>query len=105
HGITLSNIFQLAWSLVLRAFTGSDDICFGYLTSGRDIPLSGIEDAIGPFINMLVCRTKFSSDLTLGQLLESTQEDYINNTKHQHVSLAEIKRSLNLPDIPLFNTI
>lgn len=105
HALTISNIFQLAWGLVLRAYTGSDDVCFGYLTSGRDIPLPGIEDAIGPFINMLVCRTKFSNDNTVSQLLESTQEDYLQSTKHQHLSLAEIKRSLNLPDIPLFNTI
>ncbi|KAI0546770.1 hypothetical protein F4679DRAFT_401148 [Xylaria curta] len=105
HGLTLSNIFHLAWSLVLRAYTGSNDVCFGSLTSGRDIPVPGIEDACGPFINLLVCRTKFSEDLSLGQLLERTQTDYLNNTEHQHLPLVEIKRSLNLSGIPLFNTI
>ena len=104
-GLTLSNVFQLAWALVLRAYTGSDDVCFGYLTSGRNIPIAGIEDALGPFINMLVCRTKFSGYATIAQLLSSTQDDYLQGNKHQHISLAEIKRSLNLPDIPLFNTI
>ena len=105
HGLTLSNVFHLAWSLVLRAYTGSNDVCFGSLTSGRDIPVPGIEDACGPFINLLVCRTKFSDDLSLGQLLERTQADYLNNVEHQYLPLVEIKRSLNLSGIPLFNTI
>ncbi|RYP49816.1 hypothetical protein DL768_004545 [Monosporascus sp. mg162] len=96
---------KLPWALVLRAYTGSDDVCFGYLTTGREIPLAGIEDALGPFINMLVCRTQFPDDIPLAQLLQRTQHDYLQSTKHQHLSLAETKRSLNLPDLPLFNTI
>ncbi|PFH58666.1 hypothetical protein XA68_13399 [Ophiocordyceps unilateralis] len=103
--LTLSNVVQVAWGLVLRAFTGSDDVCFGYLTSGRDIPLPGVEEALGPLINMLVCRIDFSNGSTMADLLQRAQEDHVQNSRHQHLSLAEIKGSLQLPDIPLFNTI
>ncbi|PHH92582.1 hypothetical protein CDD83_6744 [Cordyceps sp. RAO-2017] len=103
--LTLSNVAQTAWGLVLRAFVGSDDVCFGYLTSGRDIPLRGVGEALGPLINMLVCRIDFSNALSLADLLRRVQEDHNQNNRHQHVSLAEIKSSLQLPDIPLFNTI
>lgn len=47
-GITLASIFHLAWAFCLRSFTGMDSVCFGYLTSGRNIHLRGIDDAIGP---------------------------------------------------------
>ncbi|KAK5624976.1 hypothetical protein RRF57_000692 [Xylaria bambusicola] len=104
HDLTIANIFHLAWSLVLQAYTGSDDVCFGYVATGRDIPLVGVEHALGPFINMLVCRTKFSVDVPLKELLQRTQEDYLLSTKHQHISLADIKCSLNLNGLPLFNS-
>ena len=105
HGVTLSNLFYAAWGLVLRAYTGLEDVSFGYLTSGRDIPIHGIAEAVGPYINMLVCRMKFSKDLAVAELLRNTQEDYLRSSKHQHLSLADIQRPLNLPETSLFNTI
>lgn len=104
-GITLANLFKLAWSLVLRSFTASSKICFGYMTSGRDVPLLGIEDAVGPFINMLVCYLDIVSERSLLETLQGLQSDFIDALPHQRVSLAEIRHSLNLTgDDALFNT-
>ncbi|RZJ27662.1 MAG: hypothetical protein EOO48_11410, partial [Flavobacterium sp.] len=47
RSVTLVNIFQLAWGLVLKQYIGSEDVCFGYLSSGRDAPLDGIEQGVG----------------------------------------------------------
>ena len=46
HGVTTANLVHIAWALVLRCFTGAEDVCFGYLTSGRDIPVDDIDAAI-----------------------------------------------------------
>ncbi|KAF4944074.1 hypothetical protein FGADI_12956 [Fusarium gaditjirri] len=43
--ISMASIFQLAWALVLRSYTSLQDICFGYISSGRDVELDGITDA------------------------------------------------------------
>lgn len=32
---TLDALFRTAWALVLRCYTGSDEVCFGYQSSGR----------------------------------------------------------------------
>ncbi|KAK2877809.1 NRPS [Arthroderma sp. PD_2] len=105
YGSTLSNVIQLAWALVLRCYTGTDDVCFGYLASGRDIPLSGIENAVGLFINLLVCRLQLDSNLSMLSILQSNESNFIRSLEHQHCSLAEIQHDLGLKTEPLFNSI
>ena len=102
--ITVANLFQAAWSLVLRAYTGSDEVAFGYLASGRDIELDGISDAIGPFINTLVCRVDMDG-LNPSKILKQMSKDYLDALPFQHTSLARIQRALGTAGVSLFNTI
>ncbi|KAM0805972.1 nonribosomal peptide synthase Pes1 [Usnea florida] len=104
HSVTLSNVLQLVWALVLRAYTGNDNVCFGYLSSGRDAPLEGIQDAVGLFISMLVCRMEFSSGVLVNTTLKQIQEDYTQSMAHQAFSLGDIQHELQLSGKSLFNT-
>ncbi|WEW56698.1 hypothetical protein PRK78_002146 [Emydomyces testavorans] len=83
--MTLANVFQVVWGLVLRAYSGEPDVVFGYLSSGRDIEGVDIENSVGAFITML--------------------EDFLDSLPHQHTSLAEVQHTLQLPGERLFNTI
>ncbi|PKX89648.1 nonribosomal peptide synthetase fmqA [Aspergillus novofumigatus IBT 16806] len=38
NNITLWHVLCLAWALVMRAYTNSDQVCFGYAKSARDFP-------------------------------------------------------------------
>src|SRR5690606_32998425 len=76
-GVTLSNVMLATWGLVLRPYVNMDDVCFGYLTAGRDAPLAGIQDAVGAFINMLVCRIKVTPSTTLESLFKEVQNSYL----------------------------
>ncbi|KAH5402212.1 hypothetical protein HBI32_167770 [Parastagonospora nodorum] len=108
HNLTLASIFRLAWAKVLRAFTGDNQVCFGYLASGREIPVEGIEEAVGAFINMLICSIDFdtTSQQTAIQSLEKLQDEYLQSLPYQHVSLAEIQHELGLSSgQKLFNTV
>ena len=104
NGLTLSNVLQLVWALVLRCYTGSDEVCFGYLASGRDVPVPGIQDAVGVFINMLICRMNLMPGVQLSQALKQVQADYVNSMTHQHCSLADVQHELRLSGTSLFNT-
>lgn len=104
NSLTVSNVLQTAWGLVLRCFTGLDEVSFGYLTSGRDAPVNGIQDAVGTFINMLVCRMNLGETTTIDQVLQKTQADYIRSLSYQHCSLAEIQHGLRISGSALFNT-
>jgi amino acid adenylation domain-containing protein/non-ribosomal peptide synthase protein (TIGR01720 family) len=105
NGVTIANVMQTVWGLVLRCYTGSDQLCFGYLASGRDIAVAGIEDVIGPFINMLVCRVDVDGASDVHQLVEQIQANYLAGLGHQHCSLAQIEHALDLSGTPLFNTL
>jgi hypothetical protein len=104
HSVTLANLTLSAWAIVLRRFTGSDDVCFGYPSAGRDSPVPGIQEAVGIFINMLCCRVRFAPGQTLADISRMVQDDYINSLPHQSCSLARIQHELGLEGQPLFNT-
>lgn len=104
RSITLANLFQVAWGLVLKSYTSSNDICFGYLTSGRDVPIAGIYDIVGPFINMLVCRLNFSGATTASQLLDEVQKETLRGLDHQHTPLIDVQHTLGIERGGLFNT-
>ncbi|KAL2851264.1 hypothetical protein BJX68DRAFT_266172 [Aspergillus pseudodeflectus] len=104
QGLTISSVLRIAWGLVLRSYTGLDSVCFGYLASGRDIPLRGASTIAGPLINLLICRISLSGDLPILSLLEDNQADYGRSIEHQHWSAAEVMHSLGLSGQPLFNT-
>lgn len=104
-GVTVSNLFQLVWGLVLKYYTNSPQICFGYLVSGRDIAIDGIDAAVGPFINMLICRMNLLNGADVAGILEQTQLDYLASLEHQHCSIAEIQHGLGFAGSSLFNTV
>jgi non-ribosomal peptide synthetase component F len=91
--------------MVLRSYTNLQDICFGYIASGRDVELDGILDAVGPFINILVSRIVFGKGDTATAMLEQLFGTYLDSLPHQHASLADIKHALKMPSGQLFNTV
>lgn len=104
HNISISNFFQVAWGLVLQAYTGSDSVCFGYLTSGREIPLQDSYEIAGPLMNLLVCRLSLISETSVISTLVENQAAYAWSLDHQHCALADVLHSINLPGQTLFNT-
>jgi hypothetical protein len=40
---TVANLCRVAWALVLQVMTSKDDVVFGEVVSGRDVPINGIE--------------------------------------------------------------
>ncbi|KAJ5893957.1 hypothetical protein N7495_005648 [Penicillium taxi] len=102
--VTLANLTLSAWAIVLTQVTGMRDVCFGYLSTGRDAPVNGIQDMVGIFINMLCCRVKFSGQESLTDISKRVNADYISCIPHQSCSLASIQHELGLQGLSLFNT-
>ena len=105
NGFTPANLFHLAWALLLRCYTGSETVCFGYLLSGRDVPVEGVEKTVGPFINLLVSRLHLGGSEPLTAVIERNQAEFVSSLNHQHSSLVQILRSLDEPVDTLFNTV
>lgn len=52
-GVTLHSMLQLVWHLVLHSYGGGSHTVTGTTISGRNLPITGIESALGLFINTL----------------------------------------------------
>ena len=104
YKVTVANVFLVVWGLVLRMINNADQVNFGYLTSGRDIDLDDVESAIGPYINMLICRMDMNDSSRLIDLVEKRREEYLESLPYQHTSLADIQHNLKLSKERLFNT-
>lgn len=102
--VTLSNVMHAAWAVVLRSYTGCDDVCFGYISAGRDAPVNGIQDTIGAFINMLCCRVQLPPTSPLDAIFQKVQEDFLDSLPYQRCSLAKVQHELGLAGKPLYNT-
>ncbi|KJZ73252.1 hypothetical protein HIM_07449 [Hirsutella minnesotensis 3608] len=100
--VTRSVFLQVAWGMVLSHLTGMDEICFGYLASGRNAPVEGIEGIIGPLANMLVARINMRG--SAAEIFKTTLDHSIEHLKHQHASLADVQHAIGLTGRRLFNT-
>jgi amino acid adenylation domain-containing protein len=99
--ITRAVFFQVVWAMVLSFHTGLHDVCFGYLVSGRDIPIEGVDRIIAPLISLLINRTDL--DGPLDSVLEDVSKRSVEHLKKQQVSLAELQHHIGSNE-KLFNT-
>lgn len=105
YNTTIANLMSSTWAILLRQYLGLNTVCFGYLSSGRDASITGVEDIIGPLITMLIRKVDFEDDDTITSLLERMHSQFSNSMQHQHCSLADIQRNLGLGGASLFNTV
>lgn len=98
-------LFQAIYALTLRIYTGRDDVVFGLLSSGRDIPIPEVEDTLGTFITMLIGRFCFDTTATIQAVVQKLQRDYVKHLSYQFFSLADLQTSLGLAGQPLFDTV
>ncbi|KAL2826232.1 hypothetical protein BDW59DRAFT_161069 [Aspergillus cavernicola] len=103
HNLTVANAFNAAWALTLAHFCQSEEVCFSYTASLRDAPVPGIDSVVGPAMNLLVCRLHTGTS-NIVDLLRQTQDDYMDNFPHRHVSLIDIQHAIRTSRTSLFNT-
>ncbi|KAL4939596.1 hypothetical protein BDV06DRAFT_224868 [Aspergillus oleicola] len=82
-----------AWALVLRSYTGLEDVCFSYATSGREAPLKGINNTVGAFLNAVVCRVKVPPTAVVSQALMQAKNDFVDSLSHQYFSALDDAQS------------
>jgi amino acid adenylation domain-containing protein len=105
--ITIAAVSNTLWAVVLSLFLGREDVCFGYLASGRDIDVEGIQHMLGPLVTLLVCHTSISHSSTQSflDLARMIQDGYLQSLPAQHYSLAEVYHALSMQGERLFNTV
>jgi len=104
-GVSVASLCHVAWSLVLSAVSGQNNVVFGTVLFGRTQAGSGSEQVLGMFINTLPVR------LSTGQInaLQSVQQMHNLLSEllhHEHASLALAQRCSKVQaPTPLFTAL
>lgn len=89
HDLKLVTIFQAAWALVLRCYTGLDDVCFGYSEDSHDL---------------LPSRATFAGESGLRHALDSLESTLKHDSNYESCSIEDIEDALELGRGGIFNT-
>ena len=85
--------FQAAVAYVQSLYLGASDVVIGSVTSGRMIPVPGIEDIFGPCIASLPFRLDFKHLTKVLDILRETHRSNRETLKHCSLSLREIAKA------------
>ncbi|HVR95699.1 MAG TPA: non-ribosomal peptide synthase/polyketide synthase [Thermoanaerobaculia bacterium] len=106
HRLTLNTLAQAAWALLLGRYSGQEDVVFGTVSSGRSVPVEGIEEMVGLFINTLPARVEVPAAAELGPWLHDLQERQAGMRHFEYSPLFRIQRWSEVPATqPLFESI
>lgn len=99
-------LFQASLVWFWGSIIGTDDVVLGNVTSGRTIPVDGIEDVIGPCLTTIPVRTKISQIRTIKELLETVHASNRESLAHCTLPLADIKKATGVaPGQPLYDAL
>jgi amino acid adenylation domain-containing protein/non-ribosomal peptide synthase protein (TIGR01720 family) len=91
-GITVNVIIQFAWHKLLQAYSSSRYSIVGTTVSGRDIPVEGIEESVGLYINTLPLVIDWGNDNTILAQLQQVQQQVTALSTHSFADLATLQK-------------
>ncbi|KAE8832034.1 hypothetical protein HRS9139_06276 [Pyrenophora teres f. teres] len=105
--VTISSFFSFCWALLLKELTQQHRVCFGQLISGRDAPIDGIHEVVGPVLSVLPTLVDFSCSSSASmELIQRFQKANNEAAAYQPCSLNNIEKSMGcLAYGGLFNTV
>ncbi|KAI4100226.1 MAG: hypothetical protein L6R37_005598 [Teloschistes peruensis] len=106
RNITEATILKVAWSLTLAQLSGSSDIVFGNLISGRNVAVDGVESIVGPCVNIIPVRIKLEPKYTALELLRKIQSQQVAGMPYESLGFREIVQNCTTwPEWTYFSTI
>ncbi|MBB4685799.1 non-ribosomal peptide synthetase [Amycolatopsis jiangsuensis] len=102
-GVTLGTVLQTAWALTLGRLTGTTDVVFGTVVSGRPGELAGVEAMVGLFVTTVPVRIRLGEIGDVAGLLARVHHEQAGLLAHQHLGLGEIQRAAGAGE--LFDTL
>ncbi|KAJ2987577.1 hypothetical protein NUW58_g4428 [Xylaria curta] len=91
-GVTLSTMIRGALAIVMSHHTGTTDVIFGAIVSGRTAPVTGIEDILGPTIATVPIRVQLLKKQTVSEYADSVQNDMMEMIPHEQIGLQQLAK-------------
>lgn len=90
-GVSSQTFGQAALAYLIAAYNGIDDVTFATVSSGRTLPIAGIESIVGPCLATLPLRISVSQASPGTELLRQVQQQTRNVMEHDSVTFNAIK--------------
>jgi amino acid adenylation domain-containing protein len=88
----LSTLLQAAWAILQSRWSGTNDVVFGSVLSGRNAPVLSIDTIIGPTMVTVPVRVRIDETTPARRLLEDMQDAAIQRIPHEQLGLQNISR-------------
>lgn len=105
HRVTLGTVLQAAWAVVLSRLTGSPEVVFGSVSSGRPPELPDVDRMIGMFITTLPVPVAVPDAGATGPWLRDLQARYAAIRRYESSPLSDIKRWSGVPGQQLYDSL
>ena len=92
EGVTLNSIIQFAWHKLIQVYTQDNKTIVGTTVSGRDIPVSGIEESVGLYINTLPLIINWDNENTVLQQLQYIHQQITEINSNSFADLASLQQ-------------
>ncbi|OBT91629.1 Nonribosomal Peptide Synthase (NRPS) [Pseudogymnoascus verrucosus] len=89
--ITTPTIIRAAWALLMSMYENSNTVVFGVTIAGRNAPVSGIENIVGPTIATVPFRVNIHPNQTISEYLEVLQKQATTMIPFEQYGLLNIK--------------
>ncbi|PQE14301.1 non-ribosomal peptide synthetase protein [Rutstroemia sp. NJR-2017a BBW] len=87
---TMPTLLRAAWALIIARYSSSQDVTFGATVSGRDTPIPGIDQIMGPTVTTVPVRVNVDDDSSVDELLWRIQRQTTALVPFQHYGLSNI---------------
>ncbi|KAJ5887385.1 hypothetical protein N7495_007426 [Penicillium taxi] len=85
----VEDLLKASWSLVLRELSRVEDVVFGQLVSGRNLPIHEAESILGCCVNVVPVRVALKNTKIL-ELLNQVQNNYIATVAYETLDFTKI---------------
>ncbi|KAJ6101983.1 hypothetical protein N7486_004410 [Penicillium sp. IBT 16267x] len=81
--VTSAAMLHAAWTILLRFYTAQEQVTFGTIFSGRNFPMSGMDNTVGPILNTCPFPMSLAGLNTKANFLARVQDLLLRVSSHQ----------------------
>ena len=92
EGITINVVVQFVWNKLIQIYSSSLKTIVGTIVSGRDLPIEGIENSVGLYINTLPLVLDWNNDNSIITQLHQIQQKITELNTNSFADLTKLQK-------------